>query len=260
MRVTVIVQARMGSSRFPGKVLAEIAGRPMLQHVVERAARIHAANEVVLATSDDPGNRPLLDLAARLGVPAYAGSESDVLDRYYQAAKRCGSDVIVRITADCPLLDPEVSSDVVRTFAGGEFDYVTNCLPPTYPDGLDTEVFSFAALERAWREASLESEREHVTPYIWKNPGKFRIRNVRGSRDLSHLRWTVDHADDLAFVRSIYARLEGRETTFGMDDVLRLLETEAGLADINRDHSRNEGYVQSVAHDAPAGKRGSSES
>lgn len=241
----------MASTRLPGKVLADVNGRPMLQRVIERARRIPGATKIVLATSDDPANAPLLDLARQTGIASYAGSESDVLDRYYQATKQIAADVIVRITADCPVVDPAVSGRVVGKFLEGGFDYVSNTNPPTFPDGLDTEVFSFDALVRAWREASLASEREHVTPYIWKNPAMFRTANVRGERDLSHLRWTVDHADDLAFVRSIYARMTERGLReFGMNDILDLLSSEPELASVNSDHSRNEGYAKSLSDEA----------
>jgi spore coat polysaccharide biosynthesis protein SpsF (cytidylyltransferase family) len=254
--VSVVLQARMGSTRLPGKVLADIAGKPMLQHVVERARRIPGATNVILATSADPANAPLIASAHAWGVPAYAGSESDVLDRYYQAAKKFGADVIVRVTADCPLIDPAVSGRAVKEFLDNDFDYVSNTNPPTYPDGLDTEVFSVDALDRAWHEATLPSEREHVTPYLWKNPTRFRIHNVQNGRDLSNLRWTVDHPDDLMFVRSVYARmLERGIRDFGMAEVLALLQEEPELADVNRDRARNEGYAKSLSddHAAPSG-------
>jgi spore coat polysaccharide biosynthesis protein SpsF (cytidylyltransferase family) len=249
--VVVVLQARMASTRLPGKVIADVGGEPMLQRVVERARRIPEATQVILATSTDSANEPLMRLAKTWGVDSYAGSESDVLDRYYQATRRAGADVVVRVTADCPLVDPEVSGRVVRRFLGGGFDYVSNTNPPTFPDGLDTEVFLFAALERAWREATLLSEREHVTPYLWKNPDRFRIANVRSERDLSHLRWTVDHAEDLEFVRSVYARMAARNNRdFGMADVLALLADEPQLLTVNNDHTRNEGYAKSLADEA----------
>ena len=240
----------MGSTRLPGKVLADLSGKPMLEQVVDRVRRIRGATQVLIATSTDPRDEVLLELADKLGIGSHAGSESDVLDRYYQSAKKAKADVIVRVTADCPLIDPGVSGRVIDRFLNGGFDYVSNTNPPTYPDGLDTEVFSFAALERAWLEASLPSEREHVTPYIWKTPSIFRVGNVTSERDLSHLRWTVDHADDLAFVRAVYARMAERNmSTFGMDEVLLLLEEDSRLRAINADRTRNEGYAKSLSNE-----------
>jgi spore coat polysaccharide biosynthesis protein SpsF (cytidylyltransferase family) len=253
-----MLQARMGSTRLPGKVLAEIAGKPMLQQVVERVRRIPGTSHVLLATSMNAGNEPLIEMAASLGIASYAGSENDVLDRYYQAAKQIGADVIVRVTADCPLVDPHVSARVVSRFVDGGFDYVSNTNPPTYPDGLDTEVFSFAALERAWREASLPSEREHVTPFLWKNPSIFRIDNVQAERDMSGLRWTVDHPDDLTFVRSVYSRMAQKGVRdFGMPEVLALLAEEPELTGVNSDRARNEGYAKSLSNDRGATSGGS---
>ena len=202
-----VLQARMGSTRLPGKVMLDLLGAPLLARVIRRAQGIPGIGPVVVATTTAERDHPILDLAKHYGAEAFAGSEEDVLDRYYWAAKQFQADIIIRLTADCPLLDPGISARVVERFAQGDLDYACNTLPPTFPDGLDTEVFSFTALERAWREARLASEREHVTPYIWKNPDNFRSANVRNSVDLSALRWTVDEAGDLEFVRAVYARL-----------------------------------------------------
>ncbi|MFZ2491222.1 MAG: glycosyltransferase family protein [Thermoanaerobaculia bacterium] len=249
MKRIVVLQARMGSTRLPGKVLADIGGKSMLAHVIERAARIPSIDQVVVATSIDSANEPLMDVARQLGVMSYAGSEADVLDRYYQAARLAAADVIVRVTADCPLLDPSVSGAVIERFCAGPFDYVSNTNPPTFPDGLDTEVFSFQALERAWRDAALTSEREHVTPFLWKNTDLFRIDNVTGARDLSHHRWTVDDAGDLAFVRAVFASMAGRED-FGMAEVLEVLDRHPELRELNSGKLRNEGYAKSLSEDA----------
>ncbi len=250
--IAAVVQARMGSTRLLGKTLAPIAGRPMLGQLVWRARQIPGVDQVVVATTDKPADRAILRFAEEQALPAYAGSEEDVLDRVYQAARRYGVSVIVRVTPDCPLLDPHVSGLVLGRYleAGEALDYVSNTHPPTFPDGLDTEVFGFAALERAWRGATLASEREHVTPYIWNRPGEFRLANISHSRDLSALRWTVDEPRDLEFVRAIYARL-GAERLFTMDDVLRLLEADPSLEAINAGMARNEGYAKSVRSDRP---------
>src|SRR5438034_10464182 len=162
----------MGSTRLPGKTLADVAGKPMLARLVERARRIPGVERVIIATTEKPADEAILRFAEDHDLPAYAGREEDVLDRFYQAACRFGVSVVVRVTPDCPLLDPRVSGLVVARFveARGAVDYASNTQPPTFPDGLDTEVFSFAVLARAWREATVPSEREHVTAYIWKHP------------------------------------------------------------------------------------------
>jgi spore coat polysaccharide biosynthesis protein SpsF len=245
-----ILQARTGSTRLPGKVLLDLACAPLLVRVIERAQAIPSLDRVVLATTTAERDRPLIDLARQQDIAAFAGSEDDVLDRYYQTARHFEADVIVRLTADCPLLDPAVSAQVLDRFGQGAVDYVSNTQPPTYPDGLDTEVFSFAALEQAWREATLSSEREHVTPYIWKNPDKFRLASVTNDVDLSALRWTVDEAPDLEFVRAVYMRLyRDAQPLFSMQDVLTLLASEASLQDMHTHFKRNAGYLKSINQD-----------
>lgn len=250
MTTIAILQARTGSTRLPGKVLMDLAGAPLLVRVLERAQAIPGLDRVVVATTTAERDRPLIDLARQRGIEAFAGSEDDVLDRYYRAAQHFGAGVVVRVTADCPLLDPWVSERVVARYRQGDVDYVCNTQPPTFPDGLDTEVFSFQALERAWRQATLASEREHVTPYIWKHPDQFRLANVMNEVDLSTLRWTVDEAPDLEFVRAVYTRLYRDERPlFSMQDVLTLLASEAGLQDAHTHFKRNAGYLKSIGQD-----------
>jgi spore coat polysaccharide biosynthesis protein SpsF len=230
--------------------MVDLLGKPLLARVIERAQAICGIDRVVVATGVDSRNAPIMELAEACNAAAFAGSEDDVLDRYYQAARAFGAETIVRVTADCPLLDPAVSAQVLNRFRQGDVDYACNTQPPTFPDGLDTEVFSFEALERAWQAASLASEREHVTPYIWKNPTKFRQANVLNEIDLSALRWTVDEQQDLEFVRAVYARLHHEGASFyGMTDVLALLEREPGLGNINMGFARNEGYAKSLRED-----------
>jgi spore coat polysaccharide biosynthesis protein SpsF len=249
--IAAIIQARMGSTRLPGKTLTDVVGRPMLAWLVERAARIPGVERVIVATTEKPADGAILRFAAERGLPAYAGSEDDVLDRFYQAARRDGVSVVVRVTPDCPLLDPGVAGRVLARFleAGGGLDYASNTQPPTFPDGLDTEAFAFAALERGWREARLASEREHVTPFIWKHPDRFRLANVTHTPDLSALRWTVDTAADLEFVRAVYRHLGVRAETAGLEEVLDLLRRHPELKRINRGIARDEGYAKSVRDD-----------
>lgn len=248
MRKTVaIIQARVGSTRLPGKVLKEICGKPMLWYVIERVKRAKLINEIVVATTTNAEDDEIVKIAEQCRVKTFRGSEDDVLDRYYRAAKEFKADVVVRITADCPLIDPEIVDKTVEFFLKGDFDYVSNTVRPTFPDGLDVEVFSFDALKKAWENATKLSEREHVTPYIRKHPEKFKIGSFEAEHDLSHLRWTVDREEDLRFVREVYERI-GKEI-FHMQDVLELLREHPELAEINRGIKRNEGYEKSLRED-----------
>ena len=247
--VTTIIQARMSSTRFPGKVLREILGKPMLWHLLNRVKKSGLIKKIVVATSTKEIDQPILGIARDCGVESFAGSEEDVLDRYYQAAKKFFADPIVRITADCPLIDPQVSDKVIEYYLrnNGDIDYACNVAPPTYPDGLDTEVFSFAALEKAWKEAKKQTEREYVTSYIWKNKQIFRQLNVACAADLSHMRWTVDEEKDFLFVTEIYKGLgKSGDSVFYMEDILDFLKTRPEIAAINQGIGRNEGYIKSL--------------
>lgn len=249
--IVAIVQARMGSSRFPGKTLADLRGRPMLARVVERVQRADAVDRVVVATSTTPLDDPIAQFCRKEQISCFRGSEDDVLDRFYRAAKEQDADVLVRITADCPLIDAGVIERVIERFQRGDCDYVTNALRYTYPDGLDTEVFSMAALERAWREARKPSEREHVTPYL--RSGKFRAVNVESDVPLEKSqRWTVDHPADLEFVKKVYAAFDGR-TDFEYQEVLQLLKGRPELAATQTETPTNEGYYRSLYEQAKAG-------
>ena len=237
----------MGSTRLPGKVLADIVGRPMLWHVVNRVKQSKLVDRVVVATSNKAGDDPIADFCNREGHACFRGSEDNVLDRYYQAARHFDAETVVRITADCPLVDGQVIDEVVECFNKGEFDYTTNTLERTYPDGLDTEAFSFASLERSWGEAKLKSEREHVTPYMRNHPELFRLGNVRFTEDRSSLRWTVDEPKDLEFVRAVYGHLG--LCAFGMTEVFKLLREHSQLSEMNKGIERNEGYLKSLRED-----------
>jgi glutamate-1-semialdehyde 2,1-aminomutase/spore coat polysaccharide biosynthesis protein SpsF len=249
--IVAIVQARMSSTRLPGKVLADVAGHPMLWHVVRRLSRSRLLNRVVVATSVGPADDAIAGFCKQQDIACFRGSESDVLDRYYQAARAFSADVVVRITADCPLIDPAIVDKVIQRFLEGGYDYVANVLRYTYPDGLDTEVFSFAALEQAWREATKDSEREHVVPYLrGKN---FRVANVDNDEPSPpNLRWTVDEPADLEFVRRVFTAL-GNDETFGMKEVLNFLSQHAGVQDLNATIATNQGYCRSLYQEAVAG-------
>jgi spore coat polysaccharide biosynthesis protein SpsF (cytidylyltransferase family) len=244
--VVAIIQARMGSTRLPGKTMADIAGKPLLAHVIQRVRASQTVQKVVVATTSEPIDEPIERLSQECGASTYIGSTEDVLDRYYQAAKMAGAEIIVRVTADDPFKDPVVIDEVAgRLVADTLLDYASNTLEPTYPEGLDIEVFTSAALERAWKEATLPSDREHVTPYIWRNPESFRVLSIRRSPDLSSLRWTIDYEPDLRLAREVYARLYHGQV-FQMPEILALLAAEPWLADINRGVKRNVGYLASL--------------
>ncbi len=245
-RVVAIVQARMGASRLPGKVLLDIGGEPMLVRVVDRVRAARGVDAVVVATSDSPKDDAVAALCAERGIACFRGHETDVLDRFQGAARASQADVVARITADCPLMDPAVVEKVLERYLLGDCDYATNVLRYTYPDGLDVEIFSADALARAHREATDAAHREHVTVYI-RTTGKFRVAGVENDVDLSkkNYRWTVDEPKDVEFVRAVYQRIG--TATFGMSDVLSLLEREPGLISENEGTMKNEGYYTSLA-------------
>jgi glutamate-1-semialdehyde 2,1-aminomutase/spore coat polysaccharide biosynthesis protein SpsF len=247
LKVVAVLQARIGSTRLPGKVLADIAGYPMLWHVVNRTRAARRLDQVVVATSDEPSDDAIAVFCNKYKFECFRGSALDVLDRFYNAAKHYGADVVVRITADCPLIDPRVIDKVVGVYLEGGYDYVTNTLRYTYPDGMDVEVFSFDALQRGAQEARTPTDREHVTTYF-RTAGSFRLRNVENDIDLSrrNLRWTVDEPVDLKFIRTVYGYLWSDGQLFGLDDVLQLIDQRVELMEMNRGIIRNEGYYKSL--------------
>ena len=226
----------MGSTRLPGKVLAPLAGRPMVLRVIDRARRIAGVDEVRAAIPDLPEDEPLREVLEADGVPVTRGPADDVLHRYVLAGDAARADVIVRITADCPLLSPRVSSQVVEAFAAGAWDYAANTLERTWPRGLDTEVVRADLLRELDRGPRSASEREHVTAAIWRFPERYRLRSVRGAEDHSALRWTVDTERDLDLAQRIYAALGYRaDGIFEVEDVLDLLAREPALRRLNAD-------------------------
>jgi len=242
--VVAIIQARLNSSRLPGKVLLDISGKPMLTRVVERTRLAESINYIVVATTTDPSDDAIAELCEIEGYPIYRGSQFDVLDRYYQAARNSQAQIIVRITADCPVIDPNVIDKTVRALADfmltnpghAESSFSANRLPPpwgrTYPVGLDTEVCTIAGLELAWKEASFPHQREHVMPFFYENPGRFNIIHVNHERDFGHLRWTVDTHEDLELIRQIYHCFPGR-VDFSWLEILDLIERKPELMNIN---------------------------
>lgn len=239
-KVVAIIQARMDSTRLPGKVLLDIDGQPMLAWVVERTAMAKSVDEVVIATSTEDHDDPIADFCDRCNYPYDRGSEHDVLDRYYQAAQKFHADVIVRITADCPVIDPGVIDKTVDAFfrSSPPADFAANRLPPpyhrTYPIGLDTEVTHFHSLEKAWKDAVKPSHREHVMPYLYQHPRKFEILIIDAEDDYGDLRWTVDTEDDLKLIREVVRRFEGRRD-FTWLEIVDLFERDPSLKKINAD-------------------------
>ena len=241
----------MSSSRLPGKILADIAGQPMLQRVFTRTSRAATITETVFATTTDASDDPVAECCDFSGMPFTRGSQFDVLDRYYQTAKQAKADVVVRITADCPVIDPALVDDVVNTLLNDEYDFVCNRLPPpyprTYPIGMDVETCTFKVLEKAWKEAKEPQHREHVMPYLYEgvtmitenrslqtgtSPRGFRIALLNHTTDFGDYRWTVDTPEDLEFMRQVYSRFDGRDD-FSWKEVLDLVHNEPELMKIN---------------------------
>lgn len=249
MKITVIIQARMGSSRLPGKMLLDICGKPAVERVVERVKLVKNLDSIFLATTVSPLDDKLYNWAIRYGLDCYRGSEEDVLDRYYQTALLAKADVLVRITGDCPLADPEIISGMISFFRNSKYDYVCNTQPPTFPDGLDVEVFSSAALNKAWVEAKLKSEREHVTPFIWKHPEIFKIKNLTNDVDLSKYRWTLDTPEDLIFIKLVIQECDRIDGNWGMADVVQIVSAHPEWLKWNQHYKRNEGYTKSIKED-----------
>jgi len=239
----------MGSSRLPGKMLMDVYGQPLMLRTLDRAMAIPGVDVVVLATTNLPEDKQLLEIAKSAGVQGFAGNPEDVLDRYHKAACQHEAGIIIRLTGDCPLLDPSMSELVLSRFIQGDVDYVSNTHPPTFPDGLDTEVFSFEALDIAWKEATLKSDREHVTQFIRRQPERFKSANVSNDTDLSHMRWTVDELEDLTFVRGLYLGLAKRGWRgYDLTQLLQVIDDD-NLEDASIFHQRNEGLLKSLQSD-----------
>lgn len=234
-----ILQARMTSTRLPGKVLAPVLGVPMIGRQLERLERARSLDGIVVASSVDPSDDQLAAYLASQDIAAVRGSLDDVLGRFISAMDEYRPDVVVRLTADCPLVSPAILDAVVGEFATGDSDYVSNTMVPTFPDGLDVEVVSADALRWVAAHSNDVHEREHVTLGVYRRPDRFSIRNVAGEEDLSNLRWTVDNADDLAFVRTVYERLYSENPTFEWGDVLALVRSNPDLSRTTMDAARN---------------------
>lgn len=239
MKIIALVQARMGSTRLPNKVMKPIGGIPMIELLLARLSRAKELNQIVVATSMDSRNQPLVEHVKKLGYACEQGSENDVLERFVDAACKHQADVVVRITGDCPLVDPELVDEVIRRFKAAGVDYFHNISPPTYPDGLDIEVCTFKALEQASRETNKPYDHEHVTPYL-RESGRFKTATMQHSQDLSALRWTVDEPADFAVIEKVFQHFYPR-TDFTWNDVLSFQLRQPEIFNINQHLNRNEG-------------------
>lgn len=234
MKKLIIVQARMTSTRLPGKVLLPLAGEPMLTRLVERLRRVQRTDGIVIAATTNTTDDAIAELCGQLGVPCHRGSELDVLSRYADAARLHGADVVVRITSDCPLIDPALIDQVIAVYEEGDSDCVSNMLPPTWPYGMAVEVFSATALAQAHAEATLPAEREHVTPFLYAHPERYRLRNVASPVDHSQHRWTVDTPEDYELVRRLFEALYPTRPHFTQNDILAVLDAHPDWIAINQ--------------------------
>jgi len=251
--IAAIVQARMGSTRLPGKVLMNLAGKPILWHVITRLQHASLLDRICVATTIENEDDRVEEACRIWNIPVYRGSRDDVLSRYYECAKRIGmqrgkEDYIVRITADCPLIDPAIVDILIEKALHGHYDYVSNTDPPTFPDGLDVEVFRFEVLETAIKKAKLNSEREHVTPFI-RNNRSFLKYNHASTLDLSNIRLTLDTCEDYKTITAIYDALYHEGEIISLKNVLKLLNSRSDILAFNAQYKRNEGYEKSLCQD-----------
>lgn len=234
-RIVMVIQARMGSTRLPEKVLKKVMDRPLLDYQVERLRKVSFVDEIVVATTTNAEDHALVDFCVSKRIPFFLGSSEDVLDRFFQAAQRFHADVIVRITADCPLIDPRCVEQVIQLYLTHvpQYDYVSNALQRSFPIGMDAEVFSFKSLEEAAAEAITSEEGEHVTPFIYRRPERFSCGIVTHDPNLSHLRLTVDTQEDFTLVSKILEDLYPKNPDFSLDDIITLLKTNPDWLKIN---------------------------
>jgi spore coat polysaccharide biosynthesis protein SpsF (cytidylyltransferase family) len=247
MRVVAIIQARMSSSRLPGKVLMPLVDKPVLAHIVDRLSYCKLVEEIVVATSNEISDMPVVKFCQDNNINYYLGSLNDLLDRYYQSAKFYKANPIVRITADCPVIDPIVVDAVISGYLSGNYDSFS--LGGEFPDGLDCSVFSFKAIERAWKEAELKSEREHVGPFIENNPKIFNSGILEIFKGLNNFRWTLDEPEDYILLDKIYKKLYRSDSPFLTHEILQLIRYNPELSKINAKIVRNEGYLKSLKAD-----------
>lgn len=247
-KITVMIQARTGSSRLSGKVLSQIENKPMIWHVINRVKKIESVQQIALITTEKESDQVLLDIAKNEDIIGFAGDTTNVLNRHYQCALKISADPIIRITSDCPIIDPYLVEEMLQFFLTHNYDYVSNIHPATYPDGLDVEIFSFQTLEKTFLDAKLNSEKEHVTPYMEKHPELFNIFNFENNEDLSHIRLTVDQKEDLELIQNLYSVMSPKND-FGLNEIKDIFSKNPELFRINSKYRRNEGYLKSLKED-----------
>lgn len=245
--IGAIIQARMNSSRLPGKVMMRIKDKSILEYVIEQVTYSKKINKIIIATTIHKNDDIVSKFARTKNLLVFRGSEDDVLDRYYKCAKKYELSIVVRITSDNPLIDPEIVDKVVEKFECNIYDYVSTEHPTSFPQGFAVEVFSFNALEKAWKNAKKRSEREHVTPYFYNNPKIFSLYNIKNDNDLSNIRCTLDRGNDYEFIKNIIERIDKRP--INLKDVLYVLSKDPELINLNKNNIRNEGYLKSVKED-----------
>ncbi len=243
-----IIQARMSSTRLPGKVLMKIENeKTVLEFMLNQCKESKLLDRMIIATTNKIDDQEIVKVVKKLGFDYFCGNESDVLDRYYKCAKKFKSKHIMRITSDCPLIDPTVIDKVIKKYQSGKFDYVSTSPPQTFPWGISVEIFSFKALKNIWRNAKIPSEREHVTPYFYKNPKKFKIFVVKNKIQLTNIRINIDRKNDLTLVRKVISKIKIRPIL--LKSILKLSKSNPDLFKINKSNIPNEGYLNSLKLD-----------
>lgn len=240
MQIITVVQARFSSTRLPGKVLLPILEKPILIRMIERVRKAKFVGQLVIATSINSDDDQIEKLCNEYNLECYRGSLTDLLDRHYQVGLKYNADAVVKIPSDCPLIDPSIIDKVIKNFTENNYDYVSNLHPATYPDGNDVEIFSFNALEKAWKEATKNFEREHTTPYFWENQNLFKLGNVKWETGLdlsTSLRFTLDYFEDYQFIKNIYEELYPKNPDFSLQDILILLKEKPELLEINKKYA-----------------------
>ncbi len=239
MKILAIIQARMGSTRLPGKVMLKLQDKTVLEHVIIRLKQAKLIDEIIVATTTNSSDDPIIEEMNRLNIKTFRGSEENVLSRYYYAAKENEADVIIRITSDCPLIDPKVIDEMINEYKeliqSDSVDYLSNTIERTYPRGLDAEIMSFKVLEETFLNAKEDFEKEHVTPYIYQNPDKFKRVDFLNDIDYSEHRWTLDTPEDLELITQIYNEIYKGEHNFYLKDIIKLFNEKPELIEINKE-------------------------
>lgn len=241
MKPVAIIQVRMGSTRLPGKVLKKLNGISVLECLCDQLNYSRLLNDKIIATTSNSEDDVIVNFCESKGIKCFRGSVNDVLDRYHKCAKKFSINTIIRITSDCPLMDPQVVDDVIDFYLKNSYDYVNNFYKRTYPYGNDVEIFSLKVLEKVWEKATKPSEREHVTPYIYNNPDEFSLGWIENKENLSEFHWTVDRKEDLIFVQKIFKKISKRPIL--MKDIIDVIKDDPSLLEINKNTNPNEGYL-----------------